>query len=102
MQGLFKVDQDFYYGRITSLFVADIDEITSAHGLTIWLHDKVGKHSEIDFEINENTFKLISTDPVLINALKQTSSDKDHIMGLDLKDYIADAKYRATGGYDDY
>jgi hypothetical protein len=56
-------------GDLEGMFVADDERVDAVEGLTIYLSDVLGKHSEIEVELGSSNIKVMSDDPPLMHQL---------------------------------
>jgi len=69
--GVFKYSENFgRMGVLEGVFVAGLDEVTSAYGCEAYLGEVLGKHSEISASINSDTVKLVSDDQAIVALIK--------------------------------
>lgn len=58
---LWKWHEDLYYGTVTGVFIATESELKLLfeNGATLYLGEVAGKHSEVDLDVNMETFTMI-------------------------------------------
>lgn len=60
MKKLYRFFEDFgRMGEISGLFIADEKDVKDAIGQTVYLGEVLGKHSDIDLELDKTQFKVI-------------------------------------------
>ncbi len=87
MKGVYKFYVDCgRMGDLSGVFIADSDDVARAinNGKTVYFHDVLGKHSEIDVELSGNVISLVSDDPAVVSVV----SMNDLTNGINPFDYF--------------
>lgn len=66
-RGIYRYAEDFgRMGHLTGVFIADHTEVEAAMGKDACLGEVLGKHSDVTAEISEETVKLVTADPAMV------------------------------------
>ena len=87
MKGIYKFYVDCgRMGDLSGVFVADseIVEKAIAKGKSVYFHDVLGKHSEIEVDLSESNITLASDDPSVVAIV----SELDLCNGINPFDYF--------------
>jgi hypothetical protein len=87
-RGLYKFEVD--YGRmgvISGVFIADKKEVDLLIGKRIFLGDALGKHSDVDLEVEAEYITLITDDSNVITIISNKGRNKN-IAGYNPLDYL--------------
>lgn len=69
---VYRYMEDFgRMGTLEGIFVAEKRDVQAAMGKTVALGEVLGKHSEIDAEISEDTVTLITDDPGVVGVVEE-------------------------------
>lgn len=74
-------------GAIDGLFIADKSNIEKAIGKHVYLGEVLGKHSEVQGDIDSGDITIISEDPIVVELLLNLFEDGT-ISGFNPLDYI--------------
>ena len=71
MLGLYKFNEDCYYGTLSGLFIDNIDKINRIikENKSIYFGSCLGKYSDIEATLNNENLKLLSNDINLISEI---------------------------------
>ena len=70
MLGIYKYYCDCYYGDISGIFVADSDDVKAAIGHGLYLGEVLGKHSQVEIELCEEDFTLVTEDQDIVRIFE--------------------------------
>lgn len=72
MLKLYKFTADHgRYGCLTGVFVEDDERVTKALGKNVYFGEVLGKHSEVEVDLNEHHFKVITEDQPFISQFEK-------------------------------
>ena len=72
MKNLYRFYEDCgRMGDIEGLFIATPKEVSKLDGVNLYLGEVLGKHSDIDIDIDEHTIELISDDQDFVTKLEE-------------------------------
>lgn len=63
MQAMYSFYVNLYYGELQGLFLADTETVKDCIGKTMVFGEVLGKHSEVEFDLEEDMLTLITSDP---------------------------------------
>lgn len=66
MKKLWHFELALLYGQCEGVFAATDEEVQALYGTYIYFGEIEGKHSEIDAELEEDMFEVISEDPAIV------------------------------------
>lgn len=84
---LYEFSWDNGYGCLNGFFLAEETDVKNLIGKTLYFGDALGKHSSIEFELEEFDITLITDDQEFIEKAKKYNVAPS---GYDPFDYIAD------------
>lgn len=90
MKKLYKFSQDWTYGKIEGIFIADSDQVKSIIGKEIYFGEVLGKYSECSSTLEKKDFKIISSDPKVIKFFEEKIEKKLECFGYNPLDYISE------------
>ena len=70
MKKLWKIEWDCGYGTLCGIFLATDEEIESMLGKEIYMGEVAGKHSEVQWTVEEGEIELFSDDEYVISHIK--------------------------------
>ena len=70
MKKLWKIAWDCGYGTLYGLFLATDEEVASLLGKELYMGEENGKHSEVNWTVEEGEIKLFSDDEYVISHIK--------------------------------
>ena len=85
-EGLYHFCWDTYYGCVEGLLVATEDQIKNADGKSVYFGEILGKHSEVEKELNLYDFNLLTTDKHIVDFFKDSGIE----VGINPLEIIAD------------
>ncbi len=68
-EAIYRLNWDGYYGQIHGIFIAKKEDVDAARGKTAYLGEWLGKHSEVEIEIDE--LKMVTDDPIAVEFFRQ-------------------------------
>lgn len=72
MKGIYQFYCDFgRMGELEGIFIADSKEVESTIGNTVYFGEVLGKHSDIDLDIEEEHFELKTEDQEFIEKFEE-------------------------------
>lgn len=72
MKGIYKFYMDCWRaGDLEGLFIANTEDVKKLIGQYIYFGEVLGKHSEVDCNIEEDHLELISVDPEHVEMFEQ-------------------------------
>jgi hypothetical protein len=90
MKGLYKFEWDCgRNGNLEGLFIAEKADIEALVGTDVYFGEILGKHSEVQGEIEEDEITLITDDQAFI-ALIEEKIGEGTISGVNPLDYLRD------------
>lgn len=75
MKKLWKIEWDTGYGCLNGLFLATDQEIESLIGTVLHFYEENGKHSEIEWIVEDGEIELFSDDEHVISHVKPFGYD---------------------------
>lgn len=70
MKKLWKIAWDCGYGTLFGIFLATDEEVKSLIGSQIYMGEENGKHSEVDWTVEDGEIELFSDDKYVISHVK--------------------------------
>lgn len=69
MKKLWKIAWDCGYGTLFGIFLATDEEVKSLIGSQIYMGEENGKHSEVEWTVEEGEIELFSDDEYVISHI---------------------------------